>query len=442
MRTTACAALALALLATACGNGGDRPGDGAVTLTYALWDDVQQGAYQQCADAFQQANPGVTIKITQNAWDQYWQNLTTQMVSGEAPDVITMQASYYPQFVKNGQLLDIDPMVRADKVDLSGYRPGLAEPWVKDGKRYGLPKDWDTMAVVYNTELAEKAGVDLSKLTWNPADGGTFEKAIARLTVDREGRRGDEPGFDKTRVAVHGIVPELNDGSLGQNSWGNLAVSNGFGYIDKNPFGTRYSYDSPKLAETVAWFRRLIDKGYAPPYDKAGSLGIDAVLNSGKGALGMTGSWMIRTYLGSTEQKFAFAPLPAGPQGRKSAFNGLADVIYSGTKHPEAAWQWVKYLGSPACQDIVADNAVVFPAVASSSERALKAYADKGWDAKVFVEEAEAPDGTFLLPVSDHGDEINQIVGSALEEVWLGRKDARTALTTANQQVNALFTAG
>lgn len=435
----ACAALALALLTTACGGG--QSGDGPVTLTYALWDDVQQGAYQQCADAFQRAEPGVTIKITQNAWDQYWQNLTTQMVSGEAPDVITMQASYYPQFVKNGQLLDIDPMVRADKVDLSGYRPGLAELWVKDGKRYGLPKDWDTMAVVYNAELAEEAGVDLSELTWNPHDGGTFEKAIARLTVDRNGRRGDEPGFDKTKVAVHGIVPELNDGSLGQNSWGNLAVSNGFGYIDKNPFGTRYFYDSPKLAETVAWFRRLIDKGYAAPYDKTSSLGVDAVLSSGKGALGMTGSWMIGTYLGSTEQKFAFAPLPAGPQGRKSAFNGLADVVHSGTRHPEAAWKWVKFLGSAACQDIVADSAVVFPAVASSSERALKAYQGKGWDVKVFVEEAEAADGTFLLPVSDHGDEINQIVGSALEEVWLGRKDAQAALTAANQQVNALFTA-
>ncbi|MDF2707133.1 MAG: extracellular solute-binding protein [Nonomuraea muscovyensis] len=437
-----CAAAALLLLAAACGSGGgDGPEDGKVTLTYSLWDDVQQGAYQQCADAFQQADPGVTIKITQNAWDQYWQNLTTQMVSGQAPDVITMQASYYPQFVKNGQLLDIDPMVKADKVDLTRYRPGLAEPWVKDGRRYGLPKDWDTMAVIYNTKLAEQAGVDLSELTWNPADGGTFEKAIARLTVDQNGKRGDEPGFDKTKVAVHGIVPELNDGSQGQNSWGNLAVSNGFGYIDKNPFGTRYFYDSPKLAETVTWFRRLIDKGYAAPYDKTSSLGIDAVLNSGKGALGITGSWMIRTYMESTEQKFAFAPLPTGPQGRKSAFNGLADVIYSGTPHPEAAWKWVKFLGSPACQDIVARNAVVFPAVASSSERSLEAYRAKGWDVRVFVEEAEAADGTFLLPVSDHGDEINQIVSSALEEVWLGRKDAQTALTAANQQVNALFTA-
>lgn len=444
MKKAAIPALALLVVAAAacCGGGGGQSADGKVTLTYALWDDVQQASYQKCADAFTKANPDIKIKITQNAWDQYWQNLTTQLVSGEAPDVITMQASYYPQFVKNGQLLDITPMAEADKVDLDQYRPGLAEIWVKDGKRYGLPKDWDTMAVIYNASLVKEAGVDLSALTWNPTDGGTFEQAIAKLTVDAAGRRGDEPGFDKSKVAVRGIVPEINDGSLGQNSWGNLAVSNGFSYIDKNPFGTKYFYDSPKLAETVMWFRHLIDKGYAAPYDKTSSLGTDAVLNSGKGALGVTGSWMIKSYLDSTEQEFAFAPLPTGPEGRKSAFNGLADVIYTGTKHADEAWKWVKYLGSTACQDVVATDAVVFPAITTSSEKALAAHEKAGRSVEMFVEQADAKDGTFLLPVSDHGDEINQIVGTALEEVWLGQKDAPAALRAANEKVNALFASG
>ena len=42
-------------------------------------------------------------------------------------------------------------------------------------------------------------------LTWNPQDGGTYEKAIAHLTVDKNGKRGDEAGFDKNNVAVYGL---------------------------------------------------------------------------------------------------------------------------------------------------------------------------------------------------------------------------------------------
>jgi multiple sugar transport system substrate-binding protein len=191
----------------------------------------------------------------------------------------------------------------------------------------------------------------------------------------------------------------------------------------------------------VDWFHGLMEKGYAAPYDKTSSLGTDAVLNSGKGALGITGSWMIKAYLESTDQKFAFAPLPTGPEGRKSAFNGLADVVYTGTEHSEEAWKWVKYLGSTACQDVVASDAVVFPAITSSSAKALQAHEKAGRDVRMFVEQADAKDGTFLLPVSDHGDEINQLVATAMEEVWLGQKEAAPALKAANEKVNALFAA-
>ena len=113
-------------LAAACSksSGGDDAGGKAVTLNYWLWDDNQKASYQACADAFHADNPNITVKITQSAWDQYWQNLTTQVAAGEAPDVWTNQGSYYPQFVTSGQILDLQPFVDADKVDLSQYQAG------------------------------------------------------------------------------------------------------------------------------------------------------------------------------------------------------------------------------------------------------------------------------------------------------------------------------
>ncbi len=439
---TAIAALtAVALSATmvACDSGSSADADGRVTLDYWLWDDQQLPAYQACADAFTQANPDVTVKITQTAWAQYWQNLTTNLAGGSAPDVWTDHASYYPQFVTSNQILDIQPYVDKDQVDVGQYQAGLADLFVKDGKRYGLPKDWDTMALVYNTKLVNDA-TGLDQLTWNPADGGTFEKAIAAATVDANGKNGLDPAFDRAHVKTYGFLPEWADGGQGQNGWGDLAVANGFTFLDKNPWGTHYNYDDPKLAETITWFKHLIDAGYAPKFDKQSTLSRDAVMDSGAGAFTIVGSWTIGTYLGtSAKQKYAFAPLPTGPAGRRTAINGLSDAIYAGTKHPDQAWAWVKFLGSADCQNLVGDKAVVFPAIKSGTDKALAAHRAAGRDVHVFTDEATAPGGTFFLPITDHGNEVSQVVQDAIQSVVLGQAPAADALKKANDQVNGLL---
>ena len=430
-------------MAGAAGCGSDDGKGAGVTLDYTLWVDAQVPAYQACADAFHARNPAITVRITQLAWGQYWQNLTVKVVSGDAPDVFTDSVAYYPQFLQSNQIVDIEPLVRRDQVDLGQYQEGLAELWVRDGKRYGLPKDWDTIALLYNKETMAQAGVDpaaLGNLTWNPGDGGSFEDLIAKLTVDENGRRGDEPGFDRTKVKTYGLVADLASGALGQTSWGNFAVSNGWYYVDKNPWGTRFNYADPRFIATIAWFDSLQDKGYSPRFEKQSSVGTDAALESGKAAMGITGSWMAGYYLGPTvKQRYAFAPLPTGPAGRRSAINGLSDAIFAGSEHKEEAWQWVKYLASAECQDIVAAKAVVFPAVRTSSDRALAAFAAKGQDVRVFVDAARAPDGTFLLPITENSARVAELAQGAMDSVWLGQKAAPDALTTANNDINGLF---
>src|SRR4029450_8734072 len=96
----------------------------------------------------------------------------------------------------------------------------LAELWKgQDGKRYGAPKDWDTIAMFYNPAALRDAGVhpaSLKGLTRNPTDGGTFEKTVAHLTIDNNGVRGDEPGFDKDNVKTYGFGSE----GRGGGGWG------------------------------------------------------------------------------------------------------------------------------------------------------------------------------------------------------------------------------
>ncbi|MBK9715176.1 MAG: sugar ABC transporter substrate-binding protein [Kouleothrix sp.] len=415
---------------------------GGVEIRYQLWDSGQQPAYQACADEFQKQNPNITVKIEQLGWDDYWSGIQTGMVGGTAPDVFTNHLAKYPEFASKNQLVDLQPLVDKDKVDVGQYIKGLADLWARDGKRFGLPKDWDTVAIVYNADMLQAAGIDpasLKDLTWNAQDGGSFGELIAKLTLDSNGKNGLDPAFDKTKVVQYGFVGQGDGGFAGQTQWSSFAASNGFKFTD-GPWASKYYYDDPKLAEAVQWYADLaLVKGYAPPLADYSKLGGLTFFASGKAALTTDGSWTINDYVKNSKAKLGWAPLPKGSQGRKSMFNGLADSIWTGTKHPDEAWQWVKFASSKTCEDIVGKTGVVFPAIQSGVEASLATRKEKGLDVSAYTEEALDPSGTFLFPVTDHGSEIATIMTPVMQSIMLGDKKAADALKDASTQVNALF---
>jgi multiple sugar transport system substrate-binding protein len=419
-------------------------GGEAVTLQYWLWDTNQLAPYQKCADNFMAKNPNIKINITQQGWTDYWNSIQTGMVAQTAPDVFTDHLAKYPEFAAKGQLVDIQPYVDRDKVDLSVYLTGLADLWARDGKRYGLPKDWDTIAIVYNKDMLDKAGVtvdELNNASWKPEDGGTFGQIIAKLSIDANGNNGLSPNFDPTKVKQYGFATSYNDGGgpYGQTQWSYLAASTGWKFMDKL-FGTAYYYDDPRFIATMDWFAGLMKKGLSVPFEQLSSLGGQAIFDTGKtAALISDGSWMIGDYAKNAQFPFGFARLPIGPEGRKSMFNGLADSIWVGSKHQEEAWQWVKYLASPECANIVGEAGVVFPAQQSAVEKALAAYQAKGLEVSAFTKQALEPNGTFLFPVAEHASEVTSIMTPVIQSILLGQAKAADALPKANAEVNALF---
>ena len=418
------------------------PSGDAAEIRYALWDSAQQPAYEACAAEFAKTNPNISIKVEQSGWDDYWSSIQTGMVAGNAPDVFTNHLAKYPEFAAKNQIVDIQPLVERDSVPTDIYIGDLAELWTREGKRYGLPKDWDTVAIFYNKSMLEEAGVDpavMKDWTWNPQDGGTFEETIAKLTLDENGNNGLSPDFDKTKVKQYGFIHQGQGNGYGQTQWSFLSASLGFKFQDEI-WGTKFHYDDPKLAETLEWYAGLMERGLAPAYPDVKSLGGAALFQASKGAMTSDGSWNIKNYIDNSNFEVGFGLLPVGPEGRKSMFNGLADSIYVGSKNQEAAWEWVKFLGSPTCQDIVGSYAVVFPAVQSGVDKALEAHTAKGADVSAFTEEALDPNGTFLFPVADNASEISTIMQQVEENIYLGQtSDVAGALKTANDEVNALF---
>ncbi|MEF2277257.1 sugar ABC transporter substrate-binding protein [Deinococcus sp. YIM 134068] len=415
----------------------------ATTLQYWLWDSGQQPAYQQCAANFTKKNPDITVKITQKGWGDYWTGLTTGFVSGTAPDVFTNHLAYFPEFASNDQLLDINSYIARDKVSTTAYYPGLAQLWTRSGKRYGLPKDFDTVAIFYNADLVAKAGLkpaDLANLTWNPRDGGTWQRTIARLTVDRNGKNGLSPDFDRRRVNQYGYMTGYGAGFNGQTEWAFYTATTGWKH-NNGPFGTKYNYDDPRFAQTIQWLADLnLKRGLIPSFQEVQASGGDSLFRAGKAVMVTNGSWMISDYTSKLPFKVGIAPLPKGPDGtRKSMFNGLADSIWAGSKNKDAAWQWVKYLASAECQNAVGRTGVVLPAIPSATNLAVAAHKARGINSTAFVNQAKAKGGTFLFPITDNAAQVNDIMTSAMQRVFLGQAQAADVLKEANTKVNALF---
>jgi len=147
----------------------------------------------------------------------------------------------------------------------------------------------------------------------------------------------------------------------------------------------------------------------------------------------------VHWYTENCKFDIGFAPLPKGPVGRRSVINGLADSIWIGTKHPEEAWKWVKFLASPEAQKIVGSFGVVFPAIPEAAEMSRAAMSKKGVDVSAFIEEAKEPQGTFFLPISEHASDVIRILRANFDRIFLDDADVATTLKSANKEVNSLF---
>lgn len=443
--TVALTSVAMILSLAACApselTGGGQSSAGGTTITYALWDPNQKLVYEKCATQFTEET-GIQVKIEQSGWDDYWQNLSLAFNGGTAPDVFTNHVAHYPELASKGVLTDLNTYLANDPVDFNQYTGNLASLWEYDGKRYGIPQDWDTIALVYNVKDIQDADVDpdsLKNLEWNPQDGGSFGRLIAHLTIDKNGVRGDEEGFDKNNVETYGWGLESGGGVVGQGPWSWLALSNGFNYLDKNPFGSKYQLDDPKLAEALTWWQQQIQAGYVTPVEQAGNLGLQPMMEQNKAALVPDGSWRINTWASSTAQKFGFAPLPAGPAGRKTIINGIAPSISKDTKHPEESWKWVKFLTSDKCQSIVAKEAVVFPSIKTQSQAAADAHKAKGVDVSAYWDIAQQPDSLAYYPITFKADAINKEADLVIEQIERGTAAPAQVLPSLNDKINSIL---
>ena len=315
------------------------------TITYSIWGDPSEIKNQQAVvDAFHAANPKITVKVTVSDWDTYWDKLQTGIAGGDAPDVFAMDGPLFPDYQSRDVLLDLKPYI-----DRSGYDLGqLADQAVKDftiegGGQFGLPRDLNVIALFYNKKMFDDAGIPYPDDTWD------WDKLVAvagQLTKDTSGDgKPDQWGF----------YTETSDM---ENYWSSLVWQAGGDILA--PDGKSIALDSDQAVEGLQFLQDLIYKHKVMPEPTLFAEVGDA-FEQGKAAMEANGSWLVATHLAAGID-LGIAPLPKGPAGRFTSINPTGAVVYKGTKNPDAAWEFVKYLASPAAQTKLMELKASLPA--------------------------------------------------------------------------------
>ena len=382
-----------------------------VTITYAIWDNNQLPAHEKIIAAFEAQHPNIKVEPQVVPWGDYWTKLQTAVAGGEAYDTFWMNGPSFPVYAGKGVLMNLQPMVDADAVDMTKYPEALVKLYSYDGSVYGLPKDFDTIALFYNKDLFDKAGVAYPDGTWT---WDNLTEAAKKLTDPAAG--------------VWGFASTLED----QSNYWNFIYQNGGQVISED--GAKVLLDQPADCEALQYAYSFVADGTSP--DGATMASVDPstqLFPGGKVAMITAGSWMVKPYAESG-LKIDVAPLPKGKQNA-TIIHGLSNVVWSGTKHPQEAWEWVKFLGSEEAAKIQAESGTVIPAYAGMQDVWVKSV--PSMNLQTFIDELAY---AVPYPTAAQGMEWNSKVAEVLTEVWMGNTPPDNMCADAAAAANAVLT--
>ena len=392
LAATLTAAMVLSL--AACGGGSSSSSSsgtaasgsgasGSGELQVNIWDNNQLAGLQQIADEWTEES-GVKVKINVVDWDNYWTLLEAGASGGQMPDVFWMHSNTAQMYMENDLLLNLDDYIaKDDAIDLANYYEGVVELYNRDdnGSQYALPKDHDTIALLYNKAIFDKYGVEY------PTDDWTWEDvrdAAAKIT---EAGKAD------------GVYGYAINTSNNQDGWYNIIYDYGGQVITDDHKGTTIGSDEAKAG--MEMLRQILE--VSAPQTVVAETGTDSLFNSGLAAMITQGSWMINTfYKAEHHDDYAWAMLPyADVNGngqcdkgeRYSAYNGLGWAAAANTANPDAAYSLISYFCSEKAQKEQAALGVTMGGMKGVSEDFANAF--EGMDVSAFTRAEEEGDLFF-----------------------------------------------
>jgi multiple sugar transport system substrate-binding protein len=399
---------AVALTLSACGGGDDAAEDGAAVaptdaqaeITYAIWDENQKPAIDQNIKDFNEQYPGIEVTVDLTPYQQYFTKLQTQGESRTLPDVFWMNGPNVQLYAANDLLEPLTGLTESGDLDPSKYPDALNQLYTFEETQYGVPKDFDTVALWYNKALFEQAGVDL------PTDDWTWDEFTAAAGTISE-KLADQ--------GVYGVVTELNGG--GQSSYYDSILQAGGHVISED--GTSSGYADPRSVEGLRLWADLVADGASPSVQQLSDTKPNVWFNSGKAAMFWSGNWSVAEMKDSpNKDDFGIVRLPEGPEQRATVIHGLANVVAADSENKEAANAFLAYLGSEEAQRTQAEMGAANPAYEGTQEAFVDSVPSFGID--VFLDSAD--EMSFPYPISQNTAAWNALENELLPQAFSGER--------------------
>lgn len=385
------------------GNTSGSKADGK-GITVAIWDNNQLSGLKQIADDWSKES-GVPVKFQVMDWDSYWTTLEAGVSGGQMPDVFWMHSSYADMYTGSDILLPLDDYVdKSDKISFDDYYDGITELYEKDGKHYAIPKDHDTIAVVYNKKIFDKYGVSYPTKDWTWEDFADTAKKITDA--------GKDDG-------VYGTY--MNTGS-NQSGWYDVVYS--FGGEIINSDRTKSGMDNENTLKAMNFIGDKILPS-CPSQDSMANTSGDTMMISGKLGMYLDGSWMINSYYTSDiKDDLAWVELPyedvngngtCDKEERCSIYNGLGWSIYKNSPHKDEAFSLIEAMTDKEGQEKQAQLGVTMAAYKDASEKFAEAF--QGMDLSAFTDIEN--DGTLVMrPYSKYSSRWEDSFTDGLIPAW------------------------
>ena len=408
-------ATVMAVGLTACG-GGSKSSDG--TITMQIWDTAQRDGMQALADAYHEQNPDVTVEIQVTSWDEYWTKLEAAATSNTLPDVFWMHTNYILQYADNGMLADLTDLYADESATY--YTDHYSDVSISnasgsDGKIYGVPKDKDTVGLVYNKEMFDAANVAYPDETW------TWDTLVeaSQAIYDATGKYG---------------YMAYGDDQLGY--W-NFVYQNG-GYI-LNEDKTAAGFDVPETIEAMKFYIGLQSYDWCPDQNYFAETAPGNAFFSEQGAMFLEGDWNIMSEMKNYPEmqgKWDVAVLPSSPDGgRATISNGLCYATSANNQNNEVVLDFLRFLGSEEGQRIQGESGAAIPAYEGLEETWITAFDQFDYDLNLeaFIE-------MFDYSVQSVNDKSRpnwkSKVTDELLKIYGGSVDIDTGLANINQIIN------